>query len=487
MSYAKFVELSCTRNPCLLALRAFLSTPTVDRNHRERIALLEFFSGSENPVKRVIPPSTLIKQLQEIAPPDDKNLAPRMPGRILVIEDISRESVSELGAAFEINPIFFASHIHSAWREVESQSPKFCELPSQIRQQNFATFSYHQSLLFPEISECDYRLLCQSNVPRKVAVLSGVKGRRFGLAQRCCSILMISRNAGWLGLVLVDPPIPDYFLSIRRHGTVPISTPNAPLFGGTEDFSSVKSAINRHYIPCANQSTFEKLLAYWTSGHPDDFNSNVLTMRALAYYPLRIIAAEWVSYHGLMSLSLQQYDRPPSANETSAEQLNRISLALTSVSSWPRRVASSTTSLRKCIHFIKHHGRSGSSSDYWTSLLEDYEHLAVNLTQQGKQLETAVPLVTAYLQLAEGRRVYSETKNVTRLAVLSLIFVPLSFVSSLFSMAGNILPGGPQFWLYFAVAGPVLTIVLLAASPVTHRFMRRCGTILSKWTVPFSR
>ncbi|KAI0440246.1 hypothetical protein F4803DRAFT_528000 [Xylaria telfairii] len=481
LSYAELIEANCSRNPCLLALRAFLSNPTAGTTHTERITSLNFSPGDTNPVLKRITPSDLTREIQEIIPPDEKHLSPTMAGQIFLIENISRESVSALGSILNIDPIFFASHIHSAWRDVESQSPKFCELPSQMRQQNFATFSYHQSLLFPEIEERDYRLLCPSNVPRKIAVLSGVKGQRVGLAQRCCSVFTVQRDIGWLGLVLVDPPIRDSYLSVRRHDTAFIRTPSAPLFGGSEDFlSTTKSAFNRHSIPSADQPMFEKLLYYWTTGQPDGFTPKLLTMRALSYYPLRIIAAEWVSYLGLMSLSLRQYDRPPLVNETSAQELSRMNLSLTSVSSWPRRIASSTTSLRKCIDFIKHHGRAGPSSDSWASLQEDYEHLAMKLSQQGKQLETAVPLVTAYLQLAESRRTYSEAKNVTRLTVLSLFFMPLSFVSSLFSMSENILPSGPQFWLYFAVAGPVLIVVLLAASPATYSYMRRCGMIVDK-------
>ncbi|KAJ3563215.1 hypothetical protein NPX13_g8278 [Xylaria arbuscula] len=328
MSYAKFVEVSSARNPCLLALRAFLSRPTANITQRERIVSLDFSSSSESPVQREIIPSALALELQETLFPGEKNVTQKTPGQILIIENISKESINELGATLNINPIFFASHIHSVWREVESQSPKFCELPSQTRQRNFSTFSYHQSLLFPDIDERDYRLLCQTNVPRKVAILSGVKGRRFGLAQRCCSVLTVPRNTGWLGLILADPPIHDSFISIRSHENVPITTSSVPLFGGIEDFSSAKLTTNRHYIPKASQSMFEKLLDCWKAGLPDGFSPDVLKLGALAYYPLRIIAGEWVNYHGLMSLSLQQYDRPPSVNETSAQELSRISLAL---------------------------------------------------------------------------------------------------------------------------------------------------------------
>ncbi|KAI1323766.1 hypothetical protein F5Y16DRAFT_424700 [Xylariaceae sp. FL0255] len=323
-----------------------------------------------------------------------------------------------------------------------------------MRYDHHATFSYHQSLLFPDIEDIDFKLLRQSNIPRKVAVLSGPRGRRLGLAQHCCSILSITPNArkgGWMEIILVDPPVRDSFVSFRSdQQRAIISTPSQSLFGGIDDYITACSSFTKHNE--TSTSLFDKLLGYWKTGDLIDINVRATAMKALSHYPLRIIAAEWVNYLGLMGLSLRQYDRPPSNKETSTQELDRINLALKSVSSWPRRMASSLTGLRKCIAFIKHHGQNERPSDIWAALQEDYEHLATSLIQCGNQLEGAASRVTAYLQLAENRRMFSEARSVSRLTVLALVFVPLSFVSGLFSMNENMLPGGPCFWLYCAVA-----------------------------------
>lgn len=269
----------------------------------------------------------------------------------------------------------------------------------------------------------------------------------------------------WAGLVLVDPPIQDVYISLRpsKYNAV-IYTPSTPLFGGTEDFLSTASPASPG-APSAGQSMLDELLHYWKINRPENFSPEKLTLRALSYYPLRIIAAEWVNYIALMCICARQYDNPPSASSTLSKDLKQMDLTLLSISSWPRRVISSMTSLRKCIAFIKCHGQDPPSSESWTSLQEDYEHLAYSLVQEGKLLEATIPLVTAYLQLTESRRAYVETNNVSRLTVLAFIFVPLSFVTSLFSMSEDIRPGGTRFWLYFAVALPILGLVILAARP----------------------
>ena len=279
-----------------------------------------------------------------------------------------------------------------------------------------------------------------------------------------------------------------------------VRTPSRPLFGRTEDFQATTpdSTVTLASSPqdpgnTAGQSMLQDVLDSWQT-LPDDFAPHQpLSLRTLSYYPLRLVAAEWVSYLALMCFCLRQYDSPPSpagsidhggrsedADHTTAaastcRDLDRINSALVSISSWPRRVSSSTLSLRKCVAFIKHHDTDPDNPEptQWRLLLDDYEHLTRGLTQQGKQLEAAVPLVTVYLQLAESRRMNLETKDVSRLTVLAFVFVPLSFVSGLFSMNPEISPGGSRFWLYFAVALPVVVLVLLVARPATWKGLFR--------------
>jgi hypothetical protein len=283
-----------------------------------------------------------------------------------------------------------------------------------------------------------------------------------------------------IGLVLVDPPIQDTYVSLRGKRQVIIKTPSLPLFGGTEDFLPADFP-HQHPTPSTGQPMLEQLLYYWTAARSADFTPETLTLRALSYYPLRFIAAEWVSYLAVMCFSLRHNDNPPTGSTSSPKDLDKINSALISISSWPRRVASSITSLGKSISFIKHHGQAETSSDSWTSLQEDYEYLALSLINQGKQLEATVPLVTTYLQLAESRRAYLETKNVSRLTTVALVFVPLSFVSSLFSMNEVFTPGGSRFWLYFVVAFPVLVLALLIARSLTFGYSFQCSWF-NRWT-----
>jgi Mg2+ and Co2+ transporter CorA len=100
-------------------------------------------------------------------------------------------------------------------------------------------------------------------------------------------------------------------------------------------------------------------------------------------------------------------------------------------------------------------------------VLEDFEVINKNIEDAGRRLENMLPVVTSLVQIIDARQSLAETANISRLTVLALIFVPLSYVSSLFSMNTTNMPGSPYFWVYFAVAIPVTLIVVLIARPPT--------------------
>src|SRR5207248_1813024 len=67
------------------------------------------------------------------------------------------------------------------------------------------------------------------------------------------------------------------------------------------------------------------------------------------------------------------------------------------------------------------------------------------------------------LAVIASKQSLEEAHSVARLTVMALTFVPLSFVASLFSMQGDVAPGGRKFWIFFAVALPLLALVFLSA------------------------
>ena len=107
----------------------------------------------------------------------------------------------------------------------------------------------------------------------------------------------------------------------------------------------------------------------------------------------------------------------------------------------------------------------GDEQEEIEEVLDEFLHLAKSMETYGQRLENMLPVLASVIQLVDSRRSFAETANISRLTILALVFVPLTFVASLFSMSGEIAPGQRRFWLYFAVAVPMTLLVFVIARP----------------------
>lgn len=240
-----------------------------------------------------------------------------------------------------------------------------------------------------------------------------------------------------------------------------------PLLGGIEDFQTLDAdteAGNETATQSTAASMFDELIRYWCLDIPSDaIDPESHPLAFVSYVPLRIIAAEWVNYMAVMCFAMKQYEYPPSISAISSKDINQITLALISLKSWSRRVLSSKAHIDTTVSMVRHQQDEGLQEVCWTALLEDYDCVRSSLIDHANQLENVASLVGSYLHLAESRRAFNEAKNISRLTVLALFFVPLGYVSSLFSMNEAVAPGGHFFWVYFLVAIPVSLCVFVLA------------------------
>jgi Mg2+ and Co2+ transporter CorA len=219
-------------------------------------------------------------------------------------------------------------------------------------------------------------------------------------------------------------------------------------------------------------SLFDDLIYYWTKERPPVFNPASLTLASLSYYPLKIVAAEWMSYINLLAYSVENYECSIEGLPISATELPKLESYIRHLQSWRRRSMASARNVRSLASFVESDGTDLPGPEIWASLVRDYEHIAANIDSYGRRLEAMTPVITSFITIVESRRSFLETMNVSRLTYMALVFVPLTFVSSLFSMAGDTAPGAKYFWVYFAVAIPVLALVFLIARPPNRGILR---------------
>lgn len=209
--YRSRVKAQMERNPSLVGLYDFLSQPGA-RPRCSRIVSLDFAAHDKSPTCRLIQPTDLALEVHKPRPSPHPG-APIQSGQILIVEDISPEEIEIVGGALELDPCFFASYISRTWRNLKAQDPQACTLPSRERRQGFVPLYYHRTIVAHGLEPHTAQLLRTCNHPRKLFVLSPVKGQRLGLAQHACVVSSMVRADGrWIGQYS-DPSLPGFLLA----------------------------------------------------------------------------------------------------------------------------------------------------------------------------------------------------------------------------------------------------------------------------------
>jgi hypothetical protein len=201
---------------------------------------------------------------------------------------------------------------------------------------------------------------------------------------------------------------------------------------------------------------------------------------SLAYYPLRIALAEWMPYCFLMSGYVKYYEytfqnvhqRIGSAENQDFVELHR----------WHRRSKQSLYKLQLLEAFVMHWRKGAASCVEMDHLLQDIRHVTDQIGNYGKSLETKGPIITTMIQILDSRRSIEEAVNVRQLTYIALVFIPLSYSASIFSMVDNYAPGKEKFWVYFATAMP-LTLLILAASILSTQLQVPWSSFPADWNL----
>lgn len=114
-------------------------------------------------------------------------------------------------------------------------------------------------------------------------------------------------------------------------------------------------------------------------------------------------------------------------------------------------------------------------------ILSDIDYLQSHLREYSFSMERAVPVATAMVQLLDVQQSGRHAANVTLLTYIALVFVPLSWVTGLFSMSERYSPGQENFWVYFATAVPLCLVVLFVSVVPYYRQKWMMAGLHSSW------
>jgi len=207
----------------------------------------------------------------------------------------------------------------------------------------------------------------------------------------------------------------------------------------------------------------EDLVYYWKRDSPPSFNAATPSLLSLSYYSFKIMVAEWMNVANLTHYSVENLEYTLEDLSKNITELEGLERDLRGLQGWRRRVDDSIFKIHTLIHITQSLRSDPSYSDEWESIIEDSYYIASRIGLYGRRFEAMVPILTGLIQISESRISFAETKNISRLTYMALVFVPLTFVSSLFSMTGDLAPGKKLFWIYFLVSVPLVITVFMVA------------------------
>ena len=124
-------------------------------------------------------------------------------------------------------------------------------------------------------------------------------------------------------------------------------------------------------------------------------------------------------------------------------------------------------------------------------LLEDFEQLQARAADLSKMCDRGITLAMNKATIEESRKVVEQSERLKKLALLVMLFIPLSFSASLFSMNIGLLGhSSVGVWWFFLVCIPITFSVCLFYywdSPVVRRwwamFCKRCRNLRRDITI----
>lgn len=276
------------------------------------------------------------------------------------------------------------------------------------------------------------------------------------------------------GLILVDPPVGE-FIKIGKATEKEIRPCQNNLYqGGYVDISPFPCALDldkdwESQPGPSRESLFDDILFYWN--HIDRFpnlHSSIIEGPAgffdgASFFLKSIIAANWMQFLVYFDEIIDRLEYALARADINA--LNGVENHLVDVAHWHRRCWKSCEQVEHAIHALQPNSHLNQDSSLTTgsvfTSIDDFVYIHKKLCALTKRCQRLSLSLTNVISVIQSRQASEEAHSLKILTLLGMLFVPLTFLSGIFSMSGEFLPGESSFWVYIVVSIPAVIIVFL--------------------------
>lgn len=466
-------------------------------------------------------PETSEETLQDDRP---KSIPPaKCSLRLYVVEDLSRDVIELLGSHLDIDPCFFREHIVDyAWFNTRDRwlNPPMLDLVSRRQDWfnlRYTTARYHKS-------EQDYQKARKEaegwNVLRRPD--DDLNNKAYWDAFEAKVAIMRSRCGFWskraeegqeqVAVLLLDPTIKagnTLWYGVRNWEPIPSMKSNTIPVSPSKDtprsfFESFIYWAKRPPYPSLRSPVMEsnRSSSCGTAvSHRETGNVGLSPVCRPVQALLHMIGAEWLTMTDYIKTRLTQIDWEISFPEQFIRRDEHIDSALKKLHVWRRLVPLYREMLSETIHRVflfpapmlpqSHceltslcdcaaHTLASEPSSAIACFHGDFVRIKEYMEEHQSRIDRLTSVATAVMSLTDSRHSMDENRNVASLTWLATFFVPMSFVSSLFSMQTDISQSRETFGWFFAAALPLSFLALGIIWCVTHRHVRYFGLVPGK-------
>lgn len=412
------------------------------------------------------------------------------PLRLFIVEDLSQQVIELLGSRFDIDPMFFREQIEEyVWHNVRDPWAQPPSLMSNMKHRSWfrirnVRLRYHKSK--EEFTNAHLEANAWNVLRRpdndenhwnyqdaKDAVISIMRTRTtmwIGKDKQC--------GNGTVGVVLLDPT----------------TSQGQPLWYDRTNWLPTPKMHDRP-IPTVKQSeSWYKDIVNMTAAFPwfELAHGHEINPQVLAKPTLYTICAEWLVVCDYVRARLSQIEwelemprlfrSKGDAIDTSLKRLHiwrrqipvfremvneTIDHALPAAARLTSRGPPSSIAPTSPISIVSNRSLLGETTvinfddiSGYEDIYPDFRRVLAAVNELQERVDRLTTIVTSEIGIEDSRRGLEENHNMARITWLATIFVPLSFISSMYSMNEDIVALRATYGWFFATAVPFTLIVM---------------------------
>ncbi|OCK85477.1 hypothetical protein K432DRAFT_421743 [Lepidopterella palustris CBS 459.81] len=415
------------------------------------VVMLEMLGGDRGVEKKEFKCALDLQKYFDQEPPVN---TPNPRRRIYLMEGLAQDYVSVLGKQFYMDPSFFMRQERTCvW------SNDFTPISDALPQPSLLQPNKNFLIQYCELRQFDNEL---SNAPlycHRTGRHIGMTPARMeektttGILRRKCSFWSRRTNGGgWDAVFLCDPQLEELWPK------QPKQINNDSFQEGYIDFLPTPDHLTVTAKPKHPRTSMLRDMCYYLENHHDliptnDWNDPVSS----SLFMKKIIAAHYlqlVDYIKAMLPSLEL--RLSSGWIEEQEQWRSLQTISRRCGNYRDDIEDTLLSLGLPLS-----EPNSTSTDDWKDYSKDFQYIYLRLKLLKQRADSLMTAMTGLASIAGNRQALDEAKRAKRLTLIGMVFIPLAYSTSLFSMSGNFAPGQSQFWVYWAVSVPLIVVTFV--------------------------